>query len=209
VYFGHGTSLWRADETTVEEVSINVRMGQDQVAVVGGRLYFAGWHKAHGVELWSTDGTAAGARLVADLEPGRRSGLRVEHQFWPAADVLYVSTGYLNGSFTDRALWRSDGTVAGTRLIVDRYVAGRFGGVAGTDLFLVTDQAAGAEPWGVCPARRRPGRLHPGTRSAGVAATSDLATAGLPPTTGLNRRLAWQNAARIVEKARQEKSPPK
>ena len=38
--------------------------------VAGGRLWFAGIDREHGVELWSTDGTAAGTRLETDLAPG-------------------------------------------------------------------------------------------------------------------------------------------
>lgn len=34
------------------------------------RMLFAGQDREHGVELWQTDGTTAGTRLVADLEPG-------------------------------------------------------------------------------------------------------------------------------------------
>jgi ELWxxDGT repeat protein len=38
--------------------------------VAGGRLWFAGFDREHGAELWSTDGTAAGTRLETDLAPG-------------------------------------------------------------------------------------------------------------------------------------------
>lgn len=36
----------------------------------GGKLYFPGYVASTGDELWSTDGTAAGTRIVRDLYPG-------------------------------------------------------------------------------------------------------------------------------------------
>jgi ELWxxDGT repeat protein len=36
----------------------------------GGRLYYVADDRFHGLELWQSDGTAAGTRLVQDLKPG-------------------------------------------------------------------------------------------------------------------------------------------
>jgi ELWxxDGT repeat protein len=37
---------------------------------VGGRLFFREYKATQGVELWSSDGTAAGTKLVKDINPG-------------------------------------------------------------------------------------------------------------------------------------------
>jgi ELWxxDGT repeat protein len=38
--------------------------------VAGQRLYFTAYEPLHGTELWESDGTAAGTRLVQDIQPG-------------------------------------------------------------------------------------------------------------------------------------------
>ena len=41
------------------------------LVAAGGKVYFRGWDREHGHELWMTDGTAAGTRLVRDLKVGQ------------------------------------------------------------------------------------------------------------------------------------------
>lgn len=68
----------------------------------------------HGGELWRSDGTAAGTRLVADIRPGPESsnaaGLVVlaDRMFFSADDGTHGSE-----------LWVTDGTTSGTRLVAD------------------------------------------------------------------------------------------
>ena len=38
-------------------------------------LFFAAYEPSHGIELWQTDGTTEGTRLVADIQNGPGSGL--------------------------------------------------------------------------------------------------------------------------------------
>jgi ELWxxDGT repeat protein len=82
--------------------------GRDNALVVGDKFYFTGVDNAHGRELWVSDGTTDGTRRVADLVPG-------------AADSEPEGFVALNGQliFTaDRKIWRSDGTAAGTYVIM-------------------------------------------------------------------------------------------
>src|SRR5271166_5527277 len=40
------------------------------LVVVGATLFFSGIDAGHGKELWRSDGTQAGTKLVADINPG-------------------------------------------------------------------------------------------------------------------------------------------
>jgi ELWxxDGT repeat protein len=83
--------------------------------LIDGVAYFRGSDDAHGQELWRTDGTAAGTRLVADIIPGPVGSM---------PDELVVLNGTLffaayGPDFSGQELWRSDGTAAGTVLVKD------------------------------------------------------------------------------------------
>jgi ELWxxDGT repeat protein len=71
----------------------------------GGRLFFAARDAAHGLELWTTDGTPQGTRLVKDLCPGVCDGT-------PAS--FHPALGRLLFEDAKNDLWATDGTAAGT-----------------------------------------------------------------------------------------------
>lgn len=78
---------------------------------VNGTLFFAaidGAHGSTGTELWASDGTTAGTRLVKDIYPGPLSSNPSD--LGNGNGLLYFSA---NDS-TGQELWRSDGTAAGT-----------------------------------------------------------------------------------------------
>jgi len=76
----HGEELWRSDGTALGTWMVrdlcpgacgtSAIGAPGALAVLGSTLFFAGHDGVHGVELWATDGTAGGTRLVADLRPG-------------------------------------------------------------------------------------------------------------------------------------------
>jgi large repetitive protein len=81
---------------------------------LGSQVVFAVEDGAHGHELWITDGTETGTRLLKDVCPGARS----------SAPVWQASTG-LRMFFTaddcahGRELWVTDGTPEGTSFVID------------------------------------------------------------------------------------------
>ncbi len=86
----------------------------ESFAALGNVILFAANDGVHGVELWRTDGTAAGTSLVVDLWPGATSAnptslTTVGGEVWFVASVSGLGT----------ELWRSDGTAAGTVLVAD------------------------------------------------------------------------------------------
>jgi ELWxxDGT repeat protein len=116
-YVGSGQSprLMTSDGTSAGTLPISAAdSGTDHAIIswsqqtVGGITYFAATDAAHGLELWRSDGTAAGTYLVRDVNPGALgSGV---NQLVVMNGVLYFTAQ--NGA--TRGLWRSDGTEAGT-----------------------------------------------------------------------------------------------
>ena len=80
----------------------------------GYKAFFAASDATHGEELWVTDGTVAGTKLVKDINPG--AGSSDIGWLSPFNDkVVFAATEGQNGI----ELWISDGTEAGTRMIKD------------------------------------------------------------------------------------------
>ncbi|MBX7243081.1 MAG: T9SS type A sorting domain-containing protein [Bacteroidia bacterium] len=78
-----GKELWKSDGTNAGTILLkDIYAGTGQgfymdgtpknklMAIVGNKLYFFGRTGINGVELWRTDGTAAGTVMVKDLNPG-------------------------------------------------------------------------------------------------------------------------------------------
>jgi ELWxxDGT repeat protein len=114
----HGRELWRSDGTTSGTVLVrdvragvesSVAAGSGLLVAAGGHVYFVADDGEHGTELWASDGSEAGTRLVADLAPGA-AGTTLQNLTAAGARVFFV-THAGNGQFD---LWVSDGTAAGT-----------------------------------------------------------------------------------------------
>jgi ELWxxDGT repeat protein len=109
---GGDFSLWRSDGTPEGTVRLMAETGSE-LAVLGDRIFFVANDGIHGWELWVTDGTAAGARMVIDLDPVDQYGGSTPGSFTVFKDRLYfrATTGK-----TGYELWRTDGTPEGTVL---------------------------------------------------------------------------------------------
>jgi ELWxxDGT repeat protein len=82
---------------------------------VGKLAIFDGTTPAAGRELWASDGTTAGTRLVADLNPGP-AGSAPHWQHDAGTYALFTAEAGVAGT----GLWRTDGRGRGTRLLVPR-----------------------------------------------------------------------------------------
>jgi ELWxxDGT repeat protein len=82
---------------------------------MNGRLYFTADDSIHGTELWSSDGTAAGTRLVRDINTAPRvsSGVR---DLTPLNGTLFLVA---DDGYSGLEVWRSDGSAMGTNLLKD------------------------------------------------------------------------------------------
>lgn len=93
------------------------------LTAVGTRVFLVADSFPEGAELWVSDGTPGGTRLIADVGPGSLGGLADDPvQLRPRAlvpfgpGVAFAAQGYATTS-----LWASDGTSEGTRLLSDAY----------------------------------------------------------------------------------------
>jgi ELWxxDGT repeat protein len=76
---------------------------------LGNKLLFQGYEPSSGQELWVSDGSPLGARLLLDMVPGPESSdLR-----W-LGTVRQTAVFVRSLEFQETELWRSDGTVEGT-----------------------------------------------------------------------------------------------
>lgn len=84
-------------------------------AQAGSTIYYAASTPSTGYELWATDGTPEGSRLVKDIAPGKFSSTPQHFGVAPDGTLYFMATDGVHGT----ELWRSDGTNAGTYMVKD------------------------------------------------------------------------------------------
>ena len=145
----HGAELWRSDGTTAGTRRVkDIRRGPEpafllpynqfegympRFATVGRTLLFVASDGRTGFELWRSDGSAAGTRMVGDLVPGAdglfdcaaaysdcqpfethlMSAVVGTELFFTVRQVVPGDAGYEGIT----QLWSSDGTAAGTHML--------------------------------------------------------------------------------------------
>ncbi|MEM7200693.1 MAG: hypothetical protein AAF628_10530 [Planctomycetota bacterium] len=118
-------------------------------ATVGGLTLFAAADGSRGVELWRTDGTAAGTTLVKDIEPGLPASSPYDFVGLAPGLVLFRA----NTAATGSELWRTDGTATGTFMVADLLpgpgtsIGSPLTLLGGDVLFFANDGVSGMELW--------------------------------------------------------------
>jgi len=121
--YGDRIELWKSDGTGAGTVSVAEfpSAGRTiqvlEAAAMDGNLYFILHDGVIGEQLWRSDGTAAGTILVEDLESASTApDFGLFRRLTPAGGTLFFWFGNHENGF---ALWKSDGTAAGTVLVKD------------------------------------------------------------------------------------------
>jgi len=86
---------------------------------VGDRQFFRADDAIHGVELWVTDGTPEGTRLVEDINPGTGSSYPGSFYFGTMVGSGSRLFFFANDGVHGEELWVSDGTADGTAMVRD------------------------------------------------------------------------------------------
>ncbi|MFP9098842.1 ELWxxDGT repeat protein [Flavobacterium sp. RHBU_24] len=82
----------------------------------GNKLFFNGYGDGTGAEIFVTDGTGQGTKLVKDIMPGIGSSVTGNTYFMAFDDVFYFKA---NDNIHGNELWRTDGSEEGTWLVKD------------------------------------------------------------------------------------------
>jgi ELWxxDGT repeat protein len=103
--------LWRSDGTPEGTVMIRQFTSLGGATPFKGRVFFGADDGVHGFELWSSDGTPSGTLMVKDLNPGPGGSGPSEMVELAGRLLLTAHDGRAD------ALWRTDGTAAGTAIL--------------------------------------------------------------------------------------------
>jgi len=96
------------------DFSVNPSSYPDHFTSAGEVLFFTANDVAHGTELWRTDGTKDGTRMVKDIFPDIPSS-NPENLVSLGTLLYFTADDGINGV----ELWRSDGSAEGTSIVKD------------------------------------------------------------------------------------------
>ncbi|MCA9136524.1 MAG: hypothetical protein KDB00_07190 [Planctomycetales bacterium] len=121
-----GEDLWKSDGTEagtqlVYDSAVDGTYYFAELTESGGKLFFTLGEPTAvpyepSYELWVSDGTTAGTKLVKDINPV--AGILDGPRELTDVDGTLFFTSYSSG-YDDRELWKSDGTEGGTVLVAD------------------------------------------------------------------------------------------
>ncbi len=159
---GHtNRELWRSDGTSagtymVKDINpagsgVDPSSWEPELTAVSGTLFFVADNGTAGQELWASDGTPEGTRMVKDIRPEAMGSK--PYGLYAGGGRLFF--GADDGSGSGSELWVSDGTAGGTRMVKDIFPGsgssywGHNGAIYYNDVFYfqAKDGTTGVELW--------------------------------------------------------------
>jgi ELWxxDGT repeat protein len=113
VYFSAG-ALWKTDGTPGGTVKVTNQSAYS-LRVAGSRLFFPSSTADSGQELWVSDGTEAGTRMIRDIRPGANGSIDGSSLTSFGDRALFMANDGIHGIEP----WITDGTEAGTHALRD------------------------------------------------------------------------------------------
>jgi ELWxxDGT repeat protein len=120
---GKNGGLWKSDGTSAGTKLVRANLGIASksydvgppfAAAVKRTLFFSASDGSTGLELWRSNGTSAGTRLVREIRPGLLGS--EPRELTSVGNTLFFTA---NDGKTGRELWKSDGTSKGTTLVAN------------------------------------------------------------------------------------------
>ncbi len=161
----HGAELWMTDGTTsgtrlVRDIAPGtgsaLTLVDQPMLRCGERLLFSATSPGTGQELWISDGTAAGTRLVRDINPNGDGNPNLA----AAADIGGSVVFFADDGVSGMEPWATDGTPGNTRRLADLRPGATGSGpeffdntraemvaMGGRAWFFADDGTNGREPW--------------------------------------------------------------
>jgi len=200
--------VWAIDPTGPNPSPVRLRQFQPtnrldvSIVAIGGEVLFSVEDAVVGSELWRSDGTVAGTRLVKDVWPGSKSGF--SHMIGAFGDrVFFVG----NDGQSGWELWETDGTAQGTKLFKDFNPNGdgfpTLLGQSGELVYCETPAGSGYDMWAVHRKTKATTKLWTGTGRPGSAVPFHgglLFLAGLQPyfTDGTTKGTVQLTSAKLI-----------
>jgi len=103
-----------AGPALVKDINPNGSSNPSHLTAVGSTLFFAANDGVHGNELWKSDGTYAGTKMVKNIRPLAKSS--DPQNLVNVNGTLFFTA---NDGTHGRELWKSNGTAAGTKMVKD------------------------------------------------------------------------------------------
>lgn len=117
---GFGYELWHSNGTELsgENLGASLYYDNNYTVIVGNTAFFVAGDFDHGFELWKSDGTSAGTKMVKDVFAGFEGSY--PYSLFAFKGSLYF--GAYSGGFA-YSIWKSDGTESGTNKFADLTLA--------------------------------------------------------------------------------------
>lgn len=94
--------------------SFNLATQTISYPLFNGNFFFSA-NDANGNELWISDGTIGGTRIVKDINPGAADGIVRPTYLYTTSGLFFAASDGTHGN----ELWKTDGTDAGTSMVAD------------------------------------------------------------------------------------------